>query len=343
VFHRKARGLFDLTMAALAVATLWSSTPLGELGSRLGRWALGRPGRQTALVSFFRAGELDPAIASGTASDPLATVAAAWGAAPSLLRAFALASTPVQAGEPARAQLSAEGRALLLERGAVAAELEQPEGRLRAVGRALPALESELGSRDAALAALVLGLTPVRYAVGRVRAERNEPCLERLLPHLPPGARGRARSVVGTALTLATAFELSWPVAPGTRITSRFGKRTDPFTGATRTHTGVDLSVPVGTPLLSSGDAVVSRVGEDGVNGRYLILDHGRGVTSAYCHADAILVARGSTVRRGERVADSGNTGRSTGPHLHYQVELDGTPVDPLGLLGGTEERQAAK
>ena len=105
--------------------------------------------------------------------------------------------------------------------------------------------------------------------------------------------------------------------------------------GATRLHRGVDLSVPVGTPVHAAGAARVRRASEDDVNGRILVLDHGHGVSTLYLHNEELLVSRGSTVARQEVVAKSGNSGRSTGPHLHYQLELGGTAVDPLKYRAG--------
>jgi murein DD-endopeptidase MepM/ murein hydrolase activator NlpD len=331
MFRKKARGLFDLLMALLAVSTLCTATPLGELFMRLGRWAAGRPGRETDLVSFFDAGQLSPSLLGP--AKRLLSVSLAHGAAPTLLRAVAVSLSEAHGVEPTM-DLPPEGRRLLLERGADANELEAPEGRIRAVDAALPGLERELGSMDAALAALVLGMDQVRYAVDRVRAERAAPSLEALLPHLPPTSRRRAKASVGRALTLATAFDLAWPVPEGTRISSPFGRRIHPLTGLSQLHTGVDLSVPVGTPVLATAAGIVRRIGEDGINGRYLIVDHGRGVTTAYCHADAVLVERGARIERSQPIARSGSTGRSTGPHLHYQVDLAGAPVDPLALRG---------
>ena len=345
MFRKKARGLFDLLMASLAVATLCSSTPLGELAVRGLRRAAGIKGRPTtALISYFSAGELEPGAVGPLPAGPLATAALAYGNRPTLLKAFALASSHERkAPQQLAMDLSREGRGLLLARGAPARDFDTVEGRLRAVSRAVPGLRAELGSPDAALAALVVGIEPMRYAVERARAEGAEPSLERLLPHLPPPARARARAVVGQALTLLTAFELRWPLPRATRVTSRFGTRVHPITGVTQRHTGVDLSVPIGTPVTAAAAGIVQRVGEDGINGRFLIIDHGRGVKSAYCHADELLVGRGERVEAGEPVIRSGNTGRSTGPHLHYQVELGGTPVDPLALLAdenaGASER----
>jgi murein DD-endopeptidase len=113
-------------------------------------------------------------------------------------------------------------------------------------------------------------------------------------------------------------------------VSSPFGYRTHPVLGTRKLHTGVDLAVPVGTPVLAVEAATVRRASQDAINGKVLILDHGRGVTTAYCHNSELLVRPGQRVALGEPIARSGNTGRSTGPHLHYQLELSAQPVDPL-------------
>ncbi|MFT3711345.1 MAG: M23 family metallopeptidase [Archangium sp.] len=132
------------------------------------------------------------------------------------------------------------------------------------------------------------------------------------------------------SLTLATAFSLGWPVPDLTEVTSPFGMRNHPILGGERLHTGIDLSVPLGTPIIATGPGVVIRAGETKVNGRYCVIDHGHGVTTAYLHNSRVLVVEGQRVSAGDFVSISGNTGRSTGPHLHYQLEISQQPVDPL-------------
>jgi murein DD-endopeptidase MepM/ murein hydrolase activator NlpD len=132
------------------------------------------------------------------------------------------------------------------------------------------------------------------------------------------------------SLTLATAFSLGWPVPDLTEVTSPFGMRNHPILGHEQLHTGIDLSVPLGTPIIATGPGVVIRAGETKVNGRFCIIDHGHGVTTAYLHNSRVLVVEGQRVQAGDFVSISGNTGRSTGPHLHYQLELSHHPVDPL-------------
>lgn len=132
------------------------------------------------------------------------------------------------------------------------------------------------------------------------------------------------------ALSLATAFTLGWPVPDLTEVSSPFGMRNHPILKGERLHTGIDLSLPEGTPIIAAGPGRVIRTGETKVNGRFLIIDHGHGVTTAYLHNERVLVVEGQHVSAGTFVSLSGNTGRSTGPHLHYQLELAQQPVDPL-------------
>ncbi len=147
---------------------------------------------------------------------------------------------------------------------------------------------------------------------------------------------GGQNEATALALTLSTAFTLAWPVPDLTEVTSPFGMRNHPILKGERLHTGIDLSVPEGTPIIAAGPGVVIRTGETRVNGRFLIIDHGHGVTTAYLHNVKVLVSEGQHVTAGTFVSLSGNTGRSTGPHLHYQLELSQRPVDPLFFRAAT-------
>ena len=93
-----------------------------------------------------------------------------------------------------------------------------------------------------------------------------------------------------------------------------------------------DLSVPLGTPVISAQAGTITVVGEGGANGKYVVVDHGFGVRTSYCHLSEWQVTKGQVVQRGDPIALSGNTGRSTGPHLHFNVKVAGELVDPLGL-----------
>jgi murein DD-endopeptidase MepM/ murein hydrolase activator NlpD len=345
MFRKSARGLFDLLLAAMAAATLMTTTPTGELIGRGLCWAHSRLGghavacSQRNLISYF--GDPDkPAVVGFTAAEPnslLASVAREHGTAPSMLKGFALASAADPGAKELAMDVTPAGKELLAARGASPEDLGSAPGRLRAVSQAITDLSRDLGSPDAALCALVLGLAPVQYAVERVRAERGAPTLEALSVHLPPGSRAQVTQTVGLALAFSTLYELAWPVPRDTHIASRFGSRVDPISGARTVHTGVDLSVPTGTKVFSTGDGKVKRAGEDDVNGRFVVIDHGRGISSCYCHNSELRVARGVAITRGENITLSGNTGRSTGPHLHYQVAIDGVPIDPLAIFAQSE------
>ena len=119
------------------------------------------------------------------------------------------------------------------------------------------------------------------------------------------------------------------------RITSRFGARFDAFTGTPSTHHGVDYGVPRGTPVMSVAPGRVAAIGHSERAGNFIKLTHPAGYESLYLHLDSVDAALrvGSVVARGQRIAASGNTGRSTGPHLHYELHLAGIPVDPLAML----------
>jgi murein DD-endopeptidase MepM/ murein hydrolase activator NlpD len=119
-------------------------------------------------------------------------------------------------------------------------------------------------------------------------------------------------------------------IRPSTGIyTSRFGNRKSPFTGLVEFHEGLDIASRKGTPVTAAADGRVTFAGERGSYGRMIVIDHGHGMITRYAHLDEILIENGKKVRRGERIAFMGNTGRSTGPHLHYEVRLNGVPVDP--------------
>ncbi len=113
------------------------------------------------------------------------------------------------------------------------------------------------------------------------------------------------------------------------RITSRFGYRRSPFSGRSELHKGVDIANKKGTPVVATADGVVIFSGLRGLFGRIVTIDHGHGLITYYAHLESILVNDGDQIKRGDVIARMGNSGRSTGPHLHYEVRLNGVPVNP--------------
>jgi len=116
-------------------------------------------------------------------------------------------------------------------------------------------------------------------------------------------------------------------------ISSRFGVRKDPFTGQMRQHNAVDFVAPMGTPVVATADGVVVYAGREGGYGRIVKINHGCGIETWYGHLRAIRVKMGKWVRRGDRIGKLGKSGRTTGPNLHYEVRINGKPVNPAKYL----------
>jgi murein DD-endopeptidase MepM/ murein hydrolase activator NlpD len=112
-------------------------------------------------------------------------------------------------------------------------------------------------------------------------------------------------------------------------LSSGFGKRLSPFTKEEEFHKGIDISTRINTPILAPADGLVSSTGKDYLMGNKLMIDHGYGMKTRYGHMEKILVKRGEYVKRGQKIGLVGETGRTTGPHLHYEVYLNGLPVNP--------------
>ncbi len=112
-------------------------------------------------------------------------------------------------------------------------------------------------------------------------------------------------------------------------VSSRFGYRVSPFTGRREFHGAFDIANREGTPIVAPANGVVTYAGKKRLLGKYLVIDHGYGLVTAYGHCAKLNVKRGEKVKRGEIIAQMGNTGRSTGPHVHYIVKLNGVPVNP--------------
>jgi murein DD-endopeptidase MepM/ murein hydrolase activator NlpD len=140
--------------------------------------------------------------------------------------------------------------------------------------------------------------------------------LRRLMPHLP----------------------LSYPLEGQASMSSPFGYRPDPFLGRPALHPGVDLVQAYGAEIKATAIGKVTHAGPMGGYGNCVEIDHGNGIATRFGHMSEVLVEVGQSVKAGDTIGKIGSTGRSTGPHLHYEVRLDGEPVDPERFL--TAERQ---
>ncbi len=127
----------------------------------------------------------------------------------------------------------------------------------------------------------------------------------------------------------------AWPIEGVLR--SSFGGRSDPFSGEGAFHTGIDISAPIGTPVHATADGVILSAGWSGGYGKLVVVDHGNGFQTYYAHLSQFSAVPGEEVRRGQVIAYSGATGKATGPHMHYEVRLAGTPINPYRYLGRNE------
>ena len=142
---------------------------------------------------------------------------------------------------------------------------------------------------------------------------------------------GNLRLMPSPALADLTSTPSLWPVIG--HLTGTFGERMDPFSGEGAFHTGVDIAGQYGDSVRVAADGMVVEAGEHPGYGRLVIVDHGFGITTYYGHLSSLHVQVGQQLKRGESVGNVGVSGRSTGPHVHYEVRINGAPVNPMRYL----------
>lgn len=126
---------------------------------------------------------------------------------------------------------------------------------------------------------------------------------------------------------------MEWP-APGYRtITSSYGNRLHPVLKVYKLHTGIDIAAPSGASVVAASDGTVIVSGYSSAYGNYIVIDHGGGITTLYGHHSSNLVSKGAVVKRGQNIAKVGSTGWSTGPHLHFEVSINGATTNPVNYL----------
>ena len=291
------KGYSELFLFVAVCAAAWTRTPLGAIGHNLtARW---HGGETVSVLDHFRT-EIPAQLQH------------------SLQEAFTQIPPPPPPPAPT-----------------VAAETQRAAVRAHLGDEALAAVDALLAEGhdfEAALEIHAIGAELRDRAIARARAAgAREP--ERLDSHsryLPAQAAQAAQAGVSEVASLATVLDLRWPVDPAARISSPFGERMHPILKRRKFHNGVDVSVPTGTPIHAAGDGRVVRAREDDVSGKYVVLSHGHGVTTSYCHGSIHRAAEGAEVAQGDLILDSGSTGRSTGPHLHFTLKIGGRATDPI-------------
>lgn len=212
-----------------------------------------------------------------------------------------------------------EDRAKVLELEKVAQEKQNLINQKKAERQAV--LEQAMNDRDTAERAyneLMASSASITAMLQQRAAERAAAAAA------ASGGGGGATWVQGTG-------QLSAPVSAP--VTSNFGWRIHPIYGTSRLHAGTDFGVDEGTPVHAADGGVVVEAGWISGYGYTVIIDHGNGMSTLYAHNSDVAVSPGQTVSKGQVVSYSGNTGGSTGPHLHFEVRINGEPTDPMGYL----------
>jgi septal ring factor EnvC (AmiA/AmiB activator) len=145
----------------------------------------------------------------------------------------------------------------------------------------------------------------------------------------------QTKSDIQSKMKKLSATPSIWPTV-SQRITSEFGVRKDPFTGRATFHAGIDFGGDIGDPIYAAADGVVQIAERDDAHGNYVEIRHANGISTKYLHMSKILTKIGEKVRKGDVIGKLGSTGRSTGPHLHYEVSIYGSNVDPRPYLKAT-------
>ena len=149
-------------------------------------------------------------------------------------------------------------------------------------------------------------------------------------------AQAKKGSQIGSGLIFTG--EMAWPVTGG-RITQNVGSRIHPVYGYRSCHTGIDIGAGSGTPIHVAADGIVVSVLNGGAYGLHTLVAHGSGLTTMYAHQSATSVKGGQSVKKGQTIGKVGSTGWSTGPHLHFEVRIDGTAYNPLGWFGSSKTK----
>ncbi len=335
---RRRRGLFDAVLMSLLLYAVYAKTPLGALGETGVRMAMGQE-QHPSLFSTFKGRETAVDVQSPQIVQA-ATLQQGERPAP-----IAAAAKQARVDEAALAALFSVHGMCGAAATATTCTIPTPPRFFEAVGQvtgkdtatvdeiafALAKTTTALdGNAQLGVEALYVGQAALRRAVDAAREggidDAAEPDLH--AEYLSPGLRRGPLQAVLPVLAVYRLETLAWPTDARFRITSPFGDRIHPVTGQKKFHNGTDIGTPTGTPLAAAHDARVKRASKDSISGSYVVLDHGLGIETTYCHMSVVSVREQDRVVRTAQLGQSGATGRVTGPHLHYILKVSGEAVD---------------
>lgn len=333
---RPVRGsLMDMVLVVGVFMAVWSRTPLGNLGTQALAWATGLDVATAPLLSTLntQSADIDRLVARVSTSLKDNSLSTQNGTLPSQWE-----SPDGMFPEPFRsAAKAALVETPIPEQYQSLVDNDQPLSNQHLV--VLDSLYQEGEDAQVTLQRYALGPEGTARALERARSagEATPGRWDILRRYLSSKEQQQGDRLVGTTLGTAAMLTLQWPVLDHVRISSPFGYRHHPVLSKRKFHNGVDLSVPVGTPVWAAQKGQIKVAGSDAINGNYVVIDHGNNVRTSYCHLDSLEVERKDQVQRGQTLGQSGNTGRSTGPHLHFVVRVGGKAVDPERFRAQTE------
>lgn len=225
-----------------------------------------------------------------------------------------------------RARVDAERRDLEAQQARIAEVEQQQAEQTSRLEQIVAEQESKLGQVEAARA-VKRGVVQ-KAETDKESWEKQEAALKAESDRLRDDLRALTSSV---KQTVRGTGEYVWPVQG--RVSSPFGYRIHPIFKVRKMHTGIDLSASFGTSIHAADSGVVIQAGWRGGYGKTVVVSHGSGLTTLYAHQSTILVSVGEAVSQGDVIGKVGSTGYSTGPHLHFEVRLNGSPLDPMGYL----------
>jgi len=208
-------------------------------------------------------------------------------------------------------------------------DLQQLDSDIRGLLKDDPALKEVLEKKSNQSNLQRTTLTS-RRSVDRQQAIRQLMLIEQKIPEQQASLEELKEAIIKRADRLSHTPSI-YPVKG--KISSKFGYRKSPFGRAQEFHDGLDIAAPYGTEVVATADGVVTFAGYKSGYGRTVVISHGYGYETSYCHNSSILVKTGQQVKKGQVIAKVGSTGRSTGPHLHYMVKVNGQLKDPADFL----------
>lgn len=208
------------------------------------------------------------------------------------------------------------------------AEIEKYEAEIESTQVLADEYEAEIAEQNAIIKQLEAQAAAERKRKEEAAAEAKRKAEE---------AKANGETVEEPVTTDPVAYDggqFTWPCPSSKRITSDYGYRMHPTLGVEKFHDGIDIGASAGAAIVAAYDGTVAGAGYNATMGNYVLLDHGNGLYTIYMHASSLLVSSGQNVSRGATIALVGSTGRSTGPHLHFGVRLNGSYVSPWNYVG---------